>query len=159
MNMLILFDSQYGNTERIAQAMADSLHSFGQVRVERVDKAQPGDLGDLDLLVLGCPTQGWRETAAMRAFLASLSSAVMRGLVVACFDTRFHKPRWLTGSAAWGMAKRLRKMGCLLLGPPESFFVKGGEGPLEDGELERAEIWALTLHDKVAQSGVVVSAA
>ena len=83
----------------------------------------------------------------------------MSGLVVACFDTRFHKPRWLTGSAARFMAKRLSKMGFLLLGPSESFFVKGKEGPLEDGELERAEIWAFKLHDKIAQPGVMVSAA
>ena len=82
----------------------------------------------------------------------------MGGLVVACFDTRFHQPRWLTGSAARVMAKQLSKMGFLLLGPSESFFVKGSEGPLEDGELERAEIWALALHDKIAQSGDMVSA-
>lgn len=155
MNTLILYDSQYGNTERLAQKMAAALSSVDRVQAKRVDKTQPRELRDLDLLVLGCPTQQWRSTPAMQAFLASLSSATLGGLVVACFDTRFHKPRWLTGSAARVMAKQVSQMGLLLLEPVESFFVQSSEGPLEDGELERAKVWALALHDRIAQPGVV----
>lgn len=154
MNTLILYDSQYGNTEQIAQAVAATLGSLGSVHTERVDKAGRLDLRELDLLVLGCPTQKWQPTPAMQSFLANLSPAALNGLVFACFDTRFHKPRWLTGSAARSMTKQLNKMGLLLLGPAESFFVQGQEGPLEAGELERAEIWALKLHDKIEQPAV-----
>lgn len=154
MNTLILYDSQYGNTEQIAQAVAATLGSLGSVQTERVDKASRLDLRELDLLVLGCPTQKWQPTPAMQSFLANLSPATLDGLAFACFDTRFHKPRWLTGSAARSMAKQLSKMGLRLLSPAESFFVKDQEGPLEAGELERAEIWALTLRDKIVQPAV-----
>jgi len=154
MNTLILYDSQYGNTEQIAQAVAARLGSLGSVQTERVDKAGRLDLRELDLLVLGCPTQKWQPTPAMQSFLANLSPAALDGLAFACFDTRFHKPRWLTGSAARSMTKQLSKMGLRLLGPAESFFVKEQAGPLEAGELERAGIWALSLRDKIAQPAV-----
>jgi hypothetical protein len=99
----------------------------------------------VDMLVLGCPTQGWRPTQAMQALLNSLSAERLRGIKVACFDTRFLKPRWLTGSAANVMGKRLYAQGVTLIAPPESFFVQGTEGPLIDGEVERAADWAKAL--------------
>ena len=67
----------------------------------------------------------------------------------AAFDTRFDKPAFLTGSAAKGIAKRLRQRGFELVAEPESFFVLGTEGPLKDGELERAAAWAVALGDQV----------
>jgi hypothetical protein len=73
----------------------------------------------------------------------------LRGLAGACFDTRFRLPRFMTGSAAKVMAEKLREKGVSLLAEPESFFVKGTEGPLRDGELERASTWARTLVKEV----------
>ena len=57
--------------------------------------------------------------------------------------------RTLTGSAAKGIAKRLRHHGFEPVAEPESFFVHGTEGPLKDGELERAAAWARALGDQV----------
>jgi dienelactone hydrolase len=72
---------------------------------------------------------------------------------VAVFDTRAHKPELLVGSAAHGVARRLQRQGYRLIVEPESFFVQGTPGPLEDGELERAAEWAEALACEVA--GVV----
>jgi hypothetical protein len=85
----------------------------------------------------------------MQAFLGSISSDRLRDKAIACFDTRFRKPRWMTGSAAKSMAGKLQGMGFTLLVPPESFFVAHSEGPLESGELERAGTWARMLVNKV----------
>jgi flavodoxin len=149
MNALVVYDSQFGNTERIAQAIADTLRAGGHARAVRADPAHPVEFQGVDILILGCPTQGWRPTQAIQSFLAEVSSARLRGVAVACFDTRFHKPRWLTGSAAGVMARRFQRVGVSPLVPPESFFVEGTEGPLESGEVDRAAAWARTLASQV----------
>lgn len=145
MNTLIVYDSQYGNTERIALSIADTLRAYGQVRAVRVDPAQPIVPQGPDLLIVGSPTQGWRPTPATQSFLNRLSHEQLRGVAVASFDTRFQKPRWLTGSAAVQIAKAFQRIGISLLMPPESFFVDGSEGPLVAGEVDRAATWARML--------------
>ncbi len=149
MYALVVYDSQYGNTERIATAIADTLRTSGEVRLARVQPEQPLDLEGVDLLILGCPTQGWRPTTAMQALLAKLTPEQLHGHAIACFDTRFQKPRWMTGSAAHRMATSLSRMGITLLVPPESFFVDGTEGPLLTGELGHAAVWARTLLNRL----------
>jgi flavodoxin len=100
MNALVVYDSQYGNTERIARAIADTLREFAQVRVVTVASTNPTELQGVDLLIVGCPTQGWRPTQTIQSFLEEVSSELIGGLAVACFDTRFRMPGWMTGSAA-----------------------------------------------------------
>ncbi len=150
MNSLIVYDSKYGNTERIALSIATTLREYGQVRATRIDPAQPVEFQGINLLIVGSPTQGWNATQLTQSFLKRLVPGDFQGVVVACFDTRFNKPRWLTGSAADRIAKSFQRMGIRLLTPPESFFVKDSEGPLETGELERAATWARVLAKMVA---------
>jgi flavodoxin I len=150
MNALIVYDSQFGNTERVAQRIASTLSEFGQARAVRVGQVHSGELQGVDMLILGCPTQGMRQTPSMQAFLASIPRELLSGLSIACFDTRFRGVLWKI-SAAPGMAKQLRAMGAELLVPPESFFVKSmkKEGPLLAGELERAASWAYKLSERI----------
>ena len=152
MNALVLYDSQYGDTEHIAQAIADALGEFGEARAVRLDPAQPLELQGVDVFIVGCPTQGWRPTPAIQSFLEEVSSEELRSLAVACFDTRFRLPRFMSGSAAKVMAEKLREKGVSLLAEPESFFVKGTEGPLREGELERASMWARQIVEEVEAS-------
>jgi flavodoxin I len=142
MNALVIYDSTFGNTEQVARAIADSLGERGSVRLVRVSEASSPDLEGLDLLVLGCPTQRHKPTPVVQAFLASIPRRALGGMSAAAFGTRYRKARWLTGSAARAIAKGLRKAGASLLLPPESFFVAAREGPLEEGELQRAGDWA-----------------
>jgi flavodoxin len=153
MKALVVYDSQYGNTERIARAIAGELRASGEARAVRLEQAHPVELAGMDLLVIGCPTQGWRPTPATQSFLEGAPSEELRLLRVACFDTRFRFPRWMTGSAAGVMARKLQERGVSLIAPPESFFVKGTEGPLRNGELERAAGWARMLIEKVEVPG------
>ncbi len=149
MSTFVLYDSQYGNTERIARTIAGTLSEFGQVRAICASQAQPGEFREGDLLILGCPTQGLRPTQAMQSFLGNIPRESLSGLAVACFDTRFRRPQWLwKHSAAPRMAEQLRAMGVEPLVPPESFFVKGKKGPLEASEVERATSWALGIHQQ-----------
>jgi flavodoxin len=153
MNTLVVYDSQYGNTERIAQTIAETLRPLGRVQVIRADPGR-SDLAGVDMLFVGSPTQGWRPTAPTQAFLRAIAPEQARGLAIACFDTRFQKSRWLTGSAARSMERTLREKGATLSVAPESFFVTGTEGPLLGGELERASAWAQTIVSQLARRPV-----
>src|SRR5438034_11487727 len=110
MNTLVVYDSQFGNTERIAQIIANTLSAFGQAQAVRVDPAHPVSFQGVDLLILGRPTQGFRPTLAMQFLLGYVSSQALRGLAVACFDTRISGRLWQS-SAAPRMATQLRTMG------------------------------------------------
>lgn len=156
MNALVVYDSQFGNTEKIAQVIAQTLTEYGQARALRAGDYTADALQGIELLVVGCPTQAWHSTEHIQKFIKQLEHQVVHNLCIAEFDTRLDKPSWLTGSAAKGMAKSLRPLGAQLLSP-ESFLVTGTEGPLADGELERAAGWARTLYDEYqVQNGPVV---
>lgn len=159
MKALVMFDSMFGNTQQIAEAIAEGLATRGQVDV--VSAAQTHSVGaEVDLLVVGGPTHGHGMSNArsrqanpaqqaqgahsaatgLRELCADLPQAT-RLVAAATFDTRYAKPTWLTGSAARGAAKRLRARGYRMVAAPESFFVSHAEGPLRDGERERARRW------------------
>lgn len=147
MNTVVVYDSQYGNTEQLARTIADALRVFGSAQAIRVDAMQTRVLQEADLLLVGSPTQGFRPTPAIQSFLANLPSQSLRGRAVACFDTRFRGALWKI-SAAPQMVKQLRAMGIEPVVQPESFFVKTmkKEGPLLPAEAERAAEWAMGIH-------------
>jgi flavodoxin I len=100
-------------------------------------------LQSLDLLIVGSPTQGGRPTKAIQDFLNKLPESAVKGVNVAAFDTRFStKLVGIFGYAAGKIAESLKRKGSTLILPPEPFFVKGREGPLKEGELDRAAGWA-----------------
>lgn len=141
MKTLIVYDSFYGNTEKIARAIGGAI--AGEVKVLRPGEVDPSELQSVDLLVVGSPTQGGRPTKAVQDLLNKLPEPVVRGINVAAFDTRFStKLVGIFGYAAGKIAENLKKKGGALVSPPEPFFVKGREGPLKEGELERAAGWA-----------------
>jgi flavodoxin len=160
MNTLIMYDSTFGNTEHLARAMADELAYYGTVRLLRVPEGGVFERGEADVLLVGGPTQRHRTSLAMRAFLESMPRHTLRGLAAAAFDTRYHMAAWKSGSAAHRIASRLKRVGATLIVPPESFFVAEREGPLEQGERERAVQWAEQIYaafeaSRRAEQGIV----
>ena len=145
MKALVIFDSEFGNTERMAQAIAYTLGDFGDVKSLRVQNVRPPDLDGVDLVVVGGPTQRHGLSQRMRDFLVSMPDATWLGKGAATFDTRRSMHWLITGSAARGIAKKLRQKGCVLLLPPESFLVMAHEGPTVDGEMTHAAAWAKKL--------------
>jgi hypothetical protein len=153
MKAVVLYESLFGNTEAVARAIADGLAPVGEVALARFGEVPQGAVEEADLVVLGGPTHGWGMTKpasrqrpggegyafGAREWLEESRQA--GGKLVAAFDTRFARPRWLTGSAALRIARRLRRNGYRLLASPQSFFVLHTEGPLRDGEEDRARVW------------------
>jgi len=153
MKAMVVYDSMYGNTEKVAQAIGQALGSAGDVEVVRASEVQLGQLAGLTLLVAGSPTQKFRPLPATTTFLKSIPADGLRGVRVAAFDTRMtesavEKIRILAffvkifGYAAQPIADRLQKKGGDLAVPPQGFYVGDTEGPLLEGELERAADWA-----------------
>jgi flavodoxin len=151
MKALVVYDSVFGNTEKVAQAMGQALGSQAEVQTLRVGDVKPEHLAGLDALIVGSPTRAFSPTAAIKNWLKSLPPNSLKGVKVAAFDTRIAlsdvNSSLLTfmvklfGYAAKPIGDRLAKKGGDLVLSPEGFFVKDSEGPLKDGELERAADW------------------
>jgi flavodoxin len=103
------------------------------------------ELKTFDLLIVGSPTQGGRPTRAIQDFLSKIPANALKNVGVTSFDTRFSaKLAGIFGYAAGRIAGSLKRSGGTLIVSPEGFFVKGTEGPLAEGELERAASWAIS---------------
>lgn len=159
MKAQIVYESMFGNTMMVAEAIADGIARHGHVDVFEVGKAGAPPQ-DLDLLVLGGPTHAFglsrpstrqdanrqasggviSERIGLREWIATLAEARLC-VPAATFDTKVAQPGWLPGSAAGSAAKRLRRLHIPILVLPESFYVEGTPGPLVDGELTRARHW------------------
>jgi hypothetical protein len=127
------------------------------------------DVEEVDLLVVGAPTHVHGMSSSMSR-KSAIEQSGRRGVEpgpgargwfeslpddlhgkAAAFDTRIEKSAMLTGSAAKGIAKRLRQHGLDVVAEPESFFVLDTGGPLKEGELERAAYWAEDLVASVVE--------
>ena len=157
MNALVVYESLYGNTKRIAEGIGEGLAQ--EITAELMEvSAAPVDPSSADLVVVGGPTHQFglsrkssRQQGAddadgpvisldmgIREWMGNLPR--VSGTAAATFDTSIRKPN-LPGSAARGAAKRLKKVGYRILVPAEIFFVEGGKGPITDGEIDRARQW------------------
>ena len=140
MKALVVYDSQYGNTEKIARAIGDAIP---EARVLHASEAGQQDLEEVDLLIVGSPTHGGRPMGAIQTFLMKAPATAIKGINVATFDTRFaSRFAKVFGYAAGRIANPLKRKGGNLFVEPEGFFVEGTKGPLKEGELERAAGWA-----------------
>jgi hypothetical protein len=168
MRALVVYESVYGNTRAVAEAIAEGLAPLGAVEVQSVYETADADPDAVDLLVVGGPTHmhgltsalsrrlavqageedgvdiepGARDQRGLRQWLAERSG---EGRKAAAFDTRLDRSPTLTGVAARGIARRLHGCGYELLVKAESFLVEDSEGPLAPGELDRARAWGAKL--------------
>jgi flavodoxin len=155
MKTLVVYDSVFGNTEKVARAIAGELGSESKLEILRAGNVTPVQLAGLDLLVVGSPTRGFRPTEAVTNLLKRVRPNALGGMKVAAFDTRFKADELKStvtrfvvktgGYAAKRIADQLKKAGGNLIVPPEGFYVEDTEGPLKAGELERAAAWAKDL--------------
>lgn len=154
MKVVIIYDSKYSNTAKVANAMLSALNQSNVTRLVLAEDASGADLHEVDVLVVGSPTQGGRPTQHIQRFMDNLHEGVLKNIRIAVFDTRFaideHGPGLellmkTMGFAAPHMAAGLGAKGGILAIEPEGFIVQGKEGPLKKGELERARQWAKSI--------------
>jgi predicted phosphoribosyltransferase len=163
MKALVVYESMFGNTEQIARAIADGLGESLEVQLVEVSDAPAVPDSDVALIVAGGPThafsmsrtntradaisrgarEGEREFG-LREWMAALPAGEHTGKI-ATFDTKIESMRWAPGSAAKGAAKAARHHGYDSAAKAESFYVRDVDGPLVEGELDRARAWARQL--------------
>ena len=149
MNSIVIYASHFGNTKKVAEAIAEGLRPLGTTQVLSVEEAPATLPYGTDLVVIGGPTEAHRMTRPLAQLFDRLGPGLGRGTAVAAFDTRLQASRWLSGSAAVGVTRRLRQAGARVIAPPESFFVAGKTPELLPGELERATQWGADLAAQV----------
>ena len=152
MKSLVVYDSQYGNTKLIAEAIGSALEPVGRVFVMHCSDVQPGDLMGINRLIVGSPTQQLTATSAVLNWIKTIPRNGLEGVKAAAFDTRFTEEKInsvkilpffvrIFGYGAKPIADQLRKKGAEIVLPPEGFFVADTEGPLLEKELQRAAEW------------------
>jgi hypothetical protein len=168
-SVLVVYESMFGNTGLIANAIADGLAVGANVQAAEVNAA-PTSVRDISLLVVGGPThafsmsrpstradarkqQGSDTSAAseigIREWLDRLEVESSTRFVA--FDTRVRRPR-LPGSAARAASRQLRARGLSPLALPVTYWVNGTPGPLVEGEIERARHWGEQLAAHLADA-------
>ena len=175
MRAVVVYESSYGNTHLVADAIAKGLARSGDVTVLSVDDAGPDAVAAADLLVVGGPTHAHgMSRAATRKAAVDAAMKPDSGLhldhdgvgmgvrdwierlpegnfLTAAFDTRMDAPAALTGRASKGIARKLRHHGFQVVDEPRSFLVtKANE--LEPGEEGRATEWGTLLARLVARA-------
>lgn len=152
MKALVIYDSAYGNTEAIAKAVGQALGEDTQV--VRVGDADWNNLNQYEMVIVGSPTQAGRPTPAVKAFLKNIPAGSLKGVEVTGFDTRIDSRAQgfmlrtfmgFLGYAAGRIARQLETKGGRLVKEPHGFFVEDKEGPLGEGERERAAEWASSI--------------
>jgi flavodoxin len=161
---VVIYESMFGNTRAVAEAIGEGLAAQGMaVEIQEVGHAPLTPDPRIDLLVVGGPTHAFgmsrestRASAAEQAHGPLVSTGIgirewLEGLGpasahAAAFDT--HVDKRVPGSAARAAQRRLRGLGYRIVAPAQSFFVTDVEGPLAEGERERARRWG----EQVAES-------
>jgi flavodoxin len=148
MKTLIICDSNYGNTMLVAKEIANNIDD--NAKVVSVKDFKGSDLSGTDLLIFGSPIVGWRPTETSTKLLSSFVGKLPKDLRFSTFDTRVKL--FIHGDAKEKIASMLRETGANQIFEPQAFYVKGKEGPLFEGELEKAAIWAKLIKAKMRKA-------
>ena len=154
MKALVMYDSYFGNTEDLAIAIGNAIKSLVDVEIRKVTDLDPEHVTGVDFLVIGSPTRAFHATKNTKDFLKGIAKKEYAKMKVIAFDTRM----WMEdgeskvlnrmvktfGYAAEPMGTLMEKRGAKLLVDPIGFYVVDTEGPLKEGEEERAARWAKT---------------
>lgn len=175
MRALIVYESMFGNTRLVAEAIGAGVAASISVEIANVNRVTAAQLSAIDILVVGAPTHmhgmsrpASREAARMqvtpelpleadapgtgvREWLAGLETSAT---LYAAFDTRIDMASWITGSAAILIDRVLRHRGLTPVAERESFLVTD-DTRLEDGEAARAQAWGT----RIAVSGLASAGA
>ena len=151
MKGIVVFDTSYGNTKTIAQAISETLKESGiEVDAFYVKDVKKLSAKDYNLLVLGSPTKFGTMSFAVKRFLGKVKKEEWMNKPFATFDTE--NPENIErkeGSAAEKIAEKLKEKQMNQLLPVLKAVVLGWKGPLQEGEIERTKEYAKELAIKL----------
>ncbi len=161
MKACVIFDSRYGNTEKIARSFEVGLREAGietfctSARNVVVDAS----LAQYDLICVGAPTEWRTASRSARKLLAKFKRVNLSGKYGFAFDTRYASR--LSGSAAKLIERELKDRGIVAIASYESAIVsrvRGGAILLEEGEEERFKCIGARVGATLAARGTIAPA-
>jgi flavodoxin len=150
MNAVVVYFSKFGNTQKVAETIAEELEREVPVRMLSLDNLNASELEGVDLVIMGTPTHRMNLPEAVRTVFEKLPRRILRKIPIATFDTSYKMSAFLAHfTASKKLARKLRRLGGVRVVPPETFHVMEREGPLYEGELDRAREWTRLIMDKL----------
>ena len=166
---LVVYESMWGNSEQLAQAVSEGVAELMPVDLTDV-AAAPTDLADVALVIAGGPTHGHtmsrprtrRDARGHGALHGSIGIGLREWLDelpdeherwLAAFDTRVKTGLRLPASAARSAARVGRRHRFHSAAPPKSFYLLDADGPLAPGELDQARSWGRSVAAAVPAAG------
>ena len=154
MKILVIYDSYFGNTKKVAEAMFELIKEYGEIASVKEYKLE----GKYDLIVIGSPTRAFSPTKEIGTFAKKLTSKQVSN--VAFFDTRVDittiDNKFLTfmekrfGYSNDTLEKIFRRKKVNQITEAGKFYVHGNEGPLFDNELINAKLWITEAINKIS---------
>ncbi len=152
MQMVMVYFSTFGNTRRVAEAIAETMNRDGEARIVSIDQLGDVDWGGVGLMVVGSPTHAFTVPQEVASVLKTQAPGLLAGKSVAAFDTTVRRWPFRHLRASPKLLRHLRRLGGTPVAKPETFFVvmhqtqRAGEiDLLEAGEVDRARQWAANL--------------
>ena len=149
MKALIVYFSKFGNTRRVAQAIAETLKQAGEARAVGIDQLTAPDLAGAGLVMVGSPTHGFTVPESVRSALAALPPGILAGKSVAAFDTTVRPWPLRFFRASPKLLRQLSQLGGQPVARPQTFFVQTGSTQgtgerdlLLEGQIKGAQEWA-----------------
>jgi flavorubredoxin len=142
MNAIVLFDTLFGNTERIAQCIVTGLRKTGiEADCANIRETNVDELSKFDLIALGAPTQYFTASRPMKEFIDRLKQLNLKGKYGFAFDTRLDS--FMAGSAAKYIEKKLKTYELEILKSRNSAIVEGQKAiKKEDARIGNARLEA-----------------
>ena len=158
MKGIVIYDTSYGNTKKIAETITDTLKESGiEADIFHVKDVKKLSANDYSFLVLGSPTKFGTMSFAVKFFLGKVKSDEWTNRPFAAFDTenpenvekaRAENKEW---SAAEKIANKLKEKKMNQTLPVLKALVLGQKGPLVEGEVERTQGYARELAAKLEE--------
>ncbi len=136
MKAIVVYDTMFGNTEKVAKGIAAIL----KADVYAASDVDTTKLKDYGVFVFGSPTHAWNMSSKMKQLFKQLENQTFHGKKAATFDTKLASR--FAGSAAQKIEKKLKHLGFSIVMEPVNFVVLGREGPLADGEMEKTKVFS-----------------
>jgi len=149
MNAIILYDSQRGNTETIAEAIESGMRQagFDDVYSQRGGETTHNELREADIWIFGCPTYKGKTSGKFRRLLRWMKKEKAPDKMGFAFETRLDDSE---GGAAAVIEAVMRKCGVEIIHDTESFAVEDWTGHLASGEEDRAFALGRTIAEEIA---------
>ncbi len=137
---IIVYDSWFGNTQAVAEAIGKGINEIEKtaVVIKKIKDVDPIEVLAYDVLLIGSPNHMGGPTRSVRKFIDKLGLLELDEKKVAVFDTYVRKNVHV-GKTVRKMEKIIKEKisGLKLIVGGLSILVKGVRGPVMSGELSK----------------------